>query len=423
MSDRIVKLPYGNTSLDIRVPEKNIIGVYSPVDLAPVADIDMEVKRALDNPIGTKPLKELVKGKRNVVLVADDNTRLTPTKEIIPVLLKEINSAGINDEQISIVIALGTHRDMTQEEIYEKFGQEVVQRIKIYNHDYKTPDALVDLGETDNKTPVSINKFVYEADFKIGIGSIVPHHIPGFSGGAKIVQPGISGEITTGCTHLLSVKSPRSYLGLEDNPVREELNKIARKIGMDTIFNTVLDRYGRVIQGFYGDLEEAFKEGVKVSRAVYTVKLPEEVDIVLAGSHPCDIEFWQAHKTLYAADKVVKEKGIIIVVTPCPEGVSKTHQEIVEYAGLPLKRIRDMYEKGEISDSVAAALAMAWAQVRERENVYIVSDGISFDDSKMLGFTPFKTVSAAIDKAIELMGSESKIAVLTHAPDTLPIID
>lgn len=417
-----IRLPYGGTEIDMSIPEKNLLGVFTPKDMEPIKDIKQEVKRALANPIGAQPLRRLVKGKEKVVIVADDNTRLTPTDKIIPVMLEEMNAAGIKDEQITIVIALGTHRDMTAEEIRIKFGQEVVNRINIVNHDFIHPEALVDLGTTPNGTPISINKITYEADFKIGIGSIVPHHIPGFSGGAKIVQPGISGLVTTGSTHLLSVQETRSYLGREDNPVRRELNQIARNIGMDVIFNTILDRYGNVIKSFYGDLEEAFKAGVELSRAVYAVQIPEEADIVLASSHPCDLEFWQAHKTLYAADRAVKKDGIIIVVTPCPEGVSKVHGEMLQITNKTSAEIREMVKKKEFENLTAAALAIAWAQVKEREEVYIVSDGITDREAYKLGFKPFKTATDALESALKEKGQEATITVLTHAPDTLPLI-
>lgn len=422
MSEITVKIPYGAAELAVNIPQENLIGVYSPKDVQPVEDITAEVKRALAEPIGSPSLAELVRGKEKIVIVADDNTRLTPTDKIIPVMLDVMNTAGIKDEQVTIVIALGTHRDMTQEEIVAKFGPEVVKRVKIVNHDFIHQEALVDLGTTPNGTPISINKIAYEADFKIGIGSIVPHHIPGFAGGAKIVQPGISGLATTGSTHLLSVQEKRSYLGVEDNPVRRELNQIARTIGMDVIFNTVLDRYGNVVKGFYGDLVEAFKKGVELSKEVYAVKVPQEADIVLASSHPCDLEFWQAHKTLYAADKAVKERGIIIVVTPCPEGVSKVHGEMIEITQKNSAEVRAMVDRGEFEDLTAAALAIAWAQVKERESVFIVSDGITAEEGTKLGFTPFKTVADALQKAREIKGVAAKITVLTHAPDTLPII-
>lgn len=422
MPDVNIKLPYGQTNIDLSIAQENLIGVYSPKDVAPVADVKQEVIRALRNPIGTKSLGELAKGAKKVVIVADDNTRLTPTDKIIPSILDEMNAAGVKDEQITIIIALGTHRFMTDEEIVEKFGEDVVKRVAIKNHDFKNPDALVDLGNTPNGTSVWVNRETYEADFKIGIGSIVPHHIPGFAGGAKIVQPGISGEHTTAETHLLSVRAPRSYVGSEDNPVRRELNMIAEKIGLHTIFNTVLNRHGEVVGAFFGDVEEAFTEGVKLSKEVYAVNIPQEADIVISSSHPCDIEFWQAHKTLYPSDLAVKAGGTVIIATPCYEGVAVTHCDILDVTHNSAATLRKMLDDKQLHDEVAAALAIAWAQVKERETVCIVSDGIKTEDAKKLGFVPYASVQEALEAAFARHGKDAKVTVLTHAPDMLPII-
>jgi lactate racemase len=422
MPEVVVKLPYGRETVEVRMPGDNLIGIYSPNAVTPVASVRAEVIRALKMPIGTKPLKELVSGASKVVIVADDNTRLTPTDQIIPVLLDEMNGAGIKDEQITVIIALGTHRPMTDEEIVAKFGSEVVKRVTIKNHDYKDPNALVDLGKTKNGTNIFVNREAYEADFKIGVGSIVPHHIPGFAGGAKIIQPGISGENTTAETHLLSVRAPRSYLGIEDNPVRRELNEIARKINMNIIFNTVLNRLGEVVGAFFGDTVEAFNEGVKLSRRVYATEIPEAADVVVASSHPCDIEFWQAHKTLYPSDLAVKAGGTIIILTPCYEGIAVTHAGMTDMTGDSAECLREKVRLKQVKDEVAAALAIAWAQVKERENVFIVSQGIAGDDARGLGFTPFTSLQEAFEAALAKEGPGARVTVLTHAPDMLPII-
>lgn len=399
-----------------------MIGVYSPKDIPPVADIRAEVRRALANPIASPSLRELVRGKKNVVFVADDNTRLTPTDQLIPILLDECNAAGVADDQITVIIALGTHRFMTEEEILAKFGEETVRRVRIKNHPYKELAALVDLGVTDNGGRILINKDVVEADFKIGIGSIVPHHIPGYAGGAKIVQPGVSGEETTAYTHLLSVRAPRSYLGVLENPVRADLDIMARKVGLNTILNTVLNRHGEVVEAFFGDVEQAFRVGVKRAAQVYEVAIPEEADIVLSSSHPCDIEFWQAHKTLYPSDLAVKAGGIVIIVTPCYEGVAKTHCDILDVTSHSSEHIRNMVSAKQLHDEVAAALAIAWAQVKERESVFIVSDGICAEEAAKLGFRHFASAQAALEAAVAEKGLQARITVLTHAPDMLPVI-
>jgi nickel-dependent lactate racemase len=423
MSDVAVTLPYGEDTVEVRVPSGNLIGVYSPNESRPVAGVRNEIVRAIRSPIGSKPLRDLARGSSKVVILADDNTRLTPVDEILPVVLDELNAAGIGDEQVTIVIALGTHRFMTDAEIVEKFGDEVVKRVGIRNHDYKNPDVLVDLGTTPNGTRIRVNRDVCEADFTLGIGSIVPHHIPGFAGGAKIVQPGVSGEETTAETHLLSVRAPRSYLGVESNPVREEMNQIARQIGMNTIFNVVLSRRGELVGAVFGDSVAAFAGGVRLAKHVYAVTIPEQADIVIAGSHPCDIEFWQAHKTLYPADRAVKAGGTIIVVTPCDEGVAVTHPDILELTRCSAGDLRRRVAARELHDDVAAALAIAWAQVKEREHVFLVSRGIEEESARALGFTRFGDVQTACDAALARHGCEARVAVLTHAPDMLPLIN
>ena len=417
-----IEIPYGKETLAFEINEQNLVGVYSPKNIHGVSDVAAAIHRALATPIGTKPLRELARGAQKVVLVADDNTRLTPADKIIPILLDELNAAGIRDEQVTVIIALGTHRPMTQEEILAKYGPEVVRRVSVKNHNFRDPGLMVDLGTTPNGTHIRVNREAYEADFKIGIGSIVPHYIPGFAGGAKIVQPGISAEQTTAETHLLSTCEPRSFLGIRDNPVRIELNSIARAVKLNTIVNTVLNCHGEVVGVFYGDVVEAFNAGVELSREVYSVEMPEVADIVVASSYPCDIEFWQAHKALYPADLAVKANGVIVLATPCYEGVSVTHADILEITGETMQGLKDRVARKEVHDEVAASLAIGWAQVKERESVYMVSSGIAEEAARRLGFTPFPTIQAALDAALERTGPAARIAVLTHAPDMLPVI-
>jgi nickel-dependent lactate racemase len=338
MTFRKVALPYGRDIVEVKINDRNLIGTYSPRDVTSAVDIEGEIRRALASPIGAPPLSQQLRGKKSVVLIADDNTRLTPTDIMIPILLDECNTAGVPDSAITVIIALGTHRPMTDDEIIAKFGAETVRRVAVRNHPYKDTAALVDLGTTRNGGRILINRDVVEADFKTGIGSIVPHHIAGYAGGAKIIQPGVSGEETTAYTHLLAVRAPRSYLGDRDNPVREELDTMARRVGMHTILNTVLNRQGKVVRAFFGDVVEAFRAGAAESRRIYEIPLPEAADIVLSGSHPCDLDFWQAHKALYPSDIAVKAGGIVIVVTPCYEGVSQMHSDILELTGHGFKK-------------------------------------------------------------------------------------
>ncbi len=417
-----VLLPYGSEELTFHLPDDNILAVASPNPVTPCDDPGNEVRRALEEPVGAPRLSEAARGAKRVVIAADDMTRLTPVEILIPALLDELNAAGVRDEQVSVLIALGTHRPMTQEEIRVHFGEAVARRVKVINNPWRDPAQMVDLGVTPNGTPVSISRAALDADFLIGVGSIVPHHIPGFSGGAKIVQPGLTGATTTGATHFLSTRAPRSYLGQVENPVRAEIEHIAGQVGLKAIFNVVLDPAGRLVRAFYGDFVQAHRAGVAVSQQVYGVPLPAQADIVIAGSHPCDIEFWQAHKSLYPAELAVKAGGTIIVVTPCPEGVAMTHHEMLAFTALDAGQIEAKILDGSIQDVVSGALALAWAKVRQRASVSLVSGGILVEEARALGFTPFASVDAALEDAFRRHGPRATVTVLTHAPEMLPCI-
>ena len=424
MPTRSILLPYGDETLTVNVPARNLLAVLSPRETPTCADASAEIRRALATPIGTAHLVDAARGSKRVVIAADDLTRQTPVDIIIPVLLDELNRAGVRDEQVTVLIALGTHRYMTPAEIMAHFGAEVVGRVRsrVINNPWQDPAQLVDLGTTPNGTPVRVSRIALEADFLIGLGSIVPHHIPGYSAGAKIIQPGVCGAVTTGATHYLSTRAPRSYLGTVENPVRAELEHIAGLVGLKCILNTVLDHAGRLVEAFYGDFVQAHRAGVRRAAKVYGVPAPGTADIVIAGSHPCDIEFWQAHKSLYPAEICVKPGGSILVVAPCPEGVSVMHHDMLQYTAMSSERIDGLIQAGAMSDVVSAAVALAWAKVREHAPVSLVSGGIPREDALALGFTPFDSVEDALDAAMRRHGPDATISVLTHAPEILPLM-
>ncbi len=417
-----IDLPYGDSHLPLRVPERNLLALLEPNPVEPSADPEAEIRRALNRPIGMARLSEAARGASSVVIIADDLTRQTPVHLIIPLLLNELHGAGISDDQVTVIIALGTHRPMTQPEIEARFGLEVTTRVRVINNPWQDRSQLINLGPTPNGTPIWLNREAYEADFVIGVGSIVPHHIPGYSGGSKIVQPGISGPETTGHTHFLSTRTRRSYLGLLENPLREEIEHIGDLVGLKTILNTVLDTEGRLVRAFFGDSRTAFRMGAKLAREVYGAPLPAQADIVIAGSHPCDIEFWQAHKSLYPADIAVKDGGTIIVVTPCPEGVAVTHQDMLGITSLDSEHIEAMIDRGELEDVVSGGLALAWAKMRERAEINLVSGGISVPESRALGFHKWSSIEDALASAFKRHGADATVTVMTHAPEMLPIL-
>jgi len=300
----------------------------------------------------------------------------------------------------------------------------VFRRIRIFNHEWQNPETLVDMGTSDLGTPLRVNRSVVEADIVIGIGAVVPHHIPGFSGSSKIIQPGVSGAGTTAETHMLSCSGGGdSFLGIADNPVRRDMDDMADRVGMRTIFNVVMDSQGGVVGVFYGEMRKAFNAAIELAKDIYGVLFHETPDIVVANSYPCDLDFWQSHKSLYPAQRMVRQGGTIIVCTPAPEGVSPVHTELLDFTAWSSQKIKTAYRDGRLRNGVAAALATAWAMAREKASVIMYSPGIPPADKTRLGHTHAESIDDAIDKALRRHGSDSRLSVLTHAPDMLPIPD
>jgi nickel-dependent lactate racemase len=418
----IVTIPFDGEPVTVGVPDRNLAEILSPRPSTPLSDLERAIGAALDAPIGQAPLEKWVKPKDRVMIVSDDNTRLTPADRIIPPLLARLNAAGIPDDRIECIMALGTHRYMTDAEMEAKVGERVYRRIHVFNHEWRDPDALVDLGTSNQGTPLLVNRAVAEADVVIGLGAIVPHHIPGFSGSSKIIQPGVCGARTTAETHLLSCNSGGdSLLGIADNPVRRDMDDMADRVGMHTIFNVVMDSQGGVVGVFFGDMRAAFKAGVEMAKDIYGVAYHETPDIVLANSYPCDLDFWQSHKSQYPAQRMVRAGGTIIVCTPAPEGVSPVHTDLLDFTAWSSREIKTAYREGRIKNGVAAALATAWAMVREKASVIMVSPGIPAADKVRLGHTHADSIDAAIVEALRRQGPAARLSVLTHAPDMLPV--
>jgi len=417
-----VTIPFDGKPLTFSVPEQNLIEVLSPKVKKPLDDLTAAIDNALAHPIDQAPLEQWAKPGDRVIIVSDDNTRLTPSDRIIPALLNRLNMAGVPDEQIGCIMALGTHRYMSEKEMIAKVGEKVFKRIRVFNHEWQDSASLVDLGTSKQGTPMRVNRAVVDADVVIGLGAVVPHHIPGFSGSSKIIQPGVSGASTTAETHMLSCsEGGDSFLGIADNLVRRDMDDMADRVGMRTIFNVVMDSLGSVVGVFYGDMRGAFKAAIEMATDIYGIPFRETPDIVLANSFPCDLDFWQSHKSLYPAQRMVRPGGTIIVCTPAPEGISPVHTELLDFTAWSSKEIKAAYRDGRLKNGVAAALATAWAMAREKASIILYSPGIPPADKTRLGHTHAATVSDAIDEAMRRQGPASRISILTHAPDMLPI--
>jgi len=384
-----------------------------PVDVRGVVNQGDEVRRALANPIGSRPLWELAQKGKKVAIAVDDITRSTPCRSILPVVIDELAKAGVSARDIKIIIALGTHRKMSEEEVLERYGEEIVSRIEIVNHDARDPDELIDLGQTPSGTPIIVNRVFYEADVKVAIGNVIPHMYAGWSGGAKAVQPGVSSEATTYSTHIAAARIPLEELvGKVENPVRREMERVAQGVGLNFILNTVLNERGELVKAFAGDMVLAHREAVRLAGSIYCPKIPPAADIVLVSSHPADIDYWQAIKGAVVASLSVRNGGAIILLTPCEEGISPTHPEAERYGALQLQDVEAYVKAGVIRDLASAAFAMVQARIRAKARLLIVSEGLGEGQCKSLGVEKAESVQGAIEMAEKALGRDARFGVL-----------
>lgn len=421
-----VKLPYGKErTVRLEIPDENLYYAVDRGEAPALKDPARAIKEGLKRPIGSPPIRELVGKESKVAILVDDVTRPTPQRAILPALLDGLNEAGVPDGNVEAIIALGTHRPMSDAEIEARYGREVVERIQILNHEYKDERKLVDMGRTESGIPISVNKRVREADFVIGVGNVVPHCYAGWAGGGKIVQPGVCGEETTEETHLLAAKRVREgwIAGrLEGNEVRREIDEVALKAGLKLIVNTILNRDDEISGLAIGHPIEAFRRGVEEAEGVYCPRVPGRADIIVVSSYPADIDYWQAEKALSYAVMGVKPGGTVVFLTPCPEGISPVHGDVFKERGrLSYGENLRAIEGGEVEDAIGGAGLLIHSKLMERAEVVCYSDGLREGDKEALGFKQASSPEEALGLALESQGRKAKVGVLACG-DIIPVL-
>jgi len=409
-----VFLKYGLRDIEIELPQKKLVGVFMPREINGVKNAQTEIKRALKSPIGSKRLKDIVKLKDKVAIVIDDITRPLPSPEILPPLINELISWGIKEENIIIIIATGLHRKLTKQEINKLVGREVVDRVKVINHDPYSKENLVYLGQTSRGSDIYINKTFIEANLKILVGDIEYHQFFGYGGGAKSIHPGIADAESIRRIHS-QLDSPGARVGvLKGNPIQEELKEVVQMIKPDFVVNVVLNSEKEVVRAFVGDIFEAFYQGAKLVDEMYKIKIPQRVDTVIAscGGDPRDTDLYQSQKAIESAKKAVKEGGRIILFAQCQEGWgSKTFQEWMKEAKNPKEIIKRIKGKFIIGAHKAFLLAkeVQWAKVY----LYSEMDPSEVKDAFLHPLSNLKEVDELLEKAKEIIA-------LSHATTTLP---
>ncbi len=417
-----IRLEYGRTGLEVELPAERIVRTLAYKDAAPLADPDAEVRRAIAEPIGARPLAELARGKQTACIVICDITRPVPNELILRPLLETLEAAGMKRENICILIATGLHRPNEGAELVEMVGEEIAANYRIENHHGTVLGEHTYLGESPRGVPIWIDTRYIDAELKITTGLIEPHLMAGFSGGRKLICPGIAALETVKVWHGPDfLENPKADCGiLEGNPVHEENTWIGRHTGCDFIVNVVIDSQRRPLKFVAGDMVEAFEEGVNFVRGVVRDTVEEPVDIVVTScaGYPLDTTFYQAVKGMTGALPIVKEGGTIILCASLTEGIgSPEFQQLFrenESLEIFIERIlgkdyfvMDQWQLEEL------------AKVRRKAKVKMVSSGLPAEVLNGLFVEYAPSIEQAVADSLDEYGDSDRLAVIPKGPYVL----
>ncbi|QNO15530.1 nickel-dependent lactate racemase [Alkalicella caledoniensis] len=422
------KFKYGRKDIDIVLPSKSIIQTLKPKNSTNINDIEGELIRVLENPVGSKPLKDIVKSGEKVVIVISDITRAWIKNHLFLIhIVNYLNDLGINDNSIKIIVALGTHRPSTLQEVQILVGEELYSRVKVFDHNCFDDNNLMYMGESSFGTPIYINKRVAEADRVILTGGIVFHLFAGFGGGAKSLVPGVAGLKTIQHNHRLTFYegegaglNPNAGSNkISDNPMREDITEICRKFSPDFLFNVVLDTEGNFVKFVGGDFEKAWLKGCDYIRELYGIEIREKAEIIVAsaGGYPKDMNLYQSVKTMDNCLYGGNEDSVIVLFSECSEGLGA--EEFLSW--FRYSTLEDMEKALKENFTVPGYAAYKTAYTGVFRKLILVS-ALPDETVKKLGFIPAGSPEEAMNVAYSLAPSNPKITLMPYGGNTLPIV-
>lgn len=413
----ILEFGFGTSTQVVEVPEKNLMGVLHANSVETDLTGEAEVRRALENPIGSPRLREIVKPGEKIAVVTSDITRPMPTYKVMPALLDELYAAGVRPEDITLVFALGSHRHHTDEERRKLAGERAWAEIRCV--DCESGDC-VHMGTTKAGTPVDVTRVVAEADRRICLGNIEYHYFAGYSGGAKAIMPGVSTRDAIQSNHSMMVRPEACAGALETNPLRMDIEEAGAICGIDFIVNVVLSEHKEILRAVAGDPVKAHRAGCAFLDTLYLKELPHGADIVLVsqGGAPKDMNLYQTQKALDNARHAVNKGGIIILIGSCKEGLGeKVFEEWMTKSPSPASMIERIGRDFQLGGHKAAAIAMTL----EKAEVWLVSD-MEPEFVRSIFLNPQPSVQTALDRAFEKLGPDASVLAMPFGGSTLPRI-
>lgn len=417
-----ISVPYGKKKQEAVISddiELQVIDVKVPEVKTPVEEL---LKDAMDNPIGCDRVENLVKVDDRVLIIVNDHTRPGPNQAIVKELITRLKGAGVPDENIKFIIATGSHRATTYEEIGNIIGQEYQQKYQVIVHDCKDNDSIVYLGKTTSGMPLYVNKALVESSFIITTGLISPHHTAGFSGGRKSIVPGVAGLETLRIHHSLPIRPFEPSMGfIYGNKFHEASLEAAKMVKVKFMVNAVQDPHKQNIAFVAGEIEQAHAKGVEICRKVSEVEIHGLADIVITspGGHPRDRNLYQAQKALSVAEPLGKPNCVYILNADAEDGIGEGvfRQWLVE-AKTPQEVVERFKKEGY---NVGSNKAFMYARAMTKGRVIIVSENLKEEELNEMMMEWAPNLQTAIDKACNGKVPE-KIIVLPYAVNIIPLV-
>ncbi len=416
-----VTFPYGKQKIQFDFNDNLQVDIYSPEDAAPAPDQLAAVKKALESPEAEQILDHF-RGCGSVAIAVNDKTRPVPHQYLLPPLLEALENHAIRQENIHLIIATGSHVPMPPSEFNKILPEEIIRHYSITSHNFNDQHNLFFLGLTGRGTPIWINRQFYEADLKIVVGNIEPHHFAGFSGGVKSAVIGLAGPQTIYKNHAMLI-DPDSFIGkFERNPLRQDIEELGRYTQIQLALNAILNADKAIVHVLAGDPASVMQKGIPLSRQICQVAATRRYDIVFAstGGYPKDINLYQSQKALTHGSLLCKDGGTVILVAACPEGSgSRLYEEFME----DVHTVDQVFEKFSRQEfKVGPHKAFQFGREMKRIHVILVSD-LPFGLVKSLLLTPAKDLEDAFTMALALSGKNNpEIACLPMATNTIPFI-
>jgi len=418
-----VGLAYGRGH--VRVPQLPGSTVVLPRDEPPLADLPGALREALASPIGCAPLASLARGARDVVISVCDGTRAQPRREVLPALLDVLQSAAPN-AVVTLLIATGTHRANTAKELDDMLGPAVLARVQVVNHDARDDSSLADLGVVGAGVPLSLNRRWVDADLRITTGFVEPHFFAGFSGGPKMVCPGLAGLSTVMVLHdAQRIGDPRSTWGvLDDNPVHTDIRACAAAAPPHLAIDVLLDRDKRITHVFAGELFAMHRLATAQAKQVAMREVDNAFDVVVTtnSGFPLDQNLYQAVKGLTAAERIVKPGGTIVLAAECADGLPD-HGPFGEL-------LRESTSAADLMDLLRRpgfSRADQWqvqvlARVLAQARVVAFAGGLTLEQLRTAHIEKADDLAAAISSAARAAGPHARVCYLPEGPQTIPYL-